>query len=116
MEAEDTQGDLRDRDSDELDHLVALEERYPDLAHDIERLIRLAGERRRLALAPQRVRTVWKGDMGITIVQKSDLTVRKRNPRIVQERCIPKPSRLFRRRLLHRPMPDSASSRCEATC
>ena len=51
-------------------------------AHDIKRLRRLAGEREQLAPTPQRLRIVWKGDMGITIVQKSDLTVRKRNPRI----------------------------------
>jgi hypothetical protein len=30
----------------------------------------------------RKLRIGWKGDMGITIVQKSDLTVRKRNPRI----------------------------------
>jgi NTE family protein len=64
-------------------------QRYPDLAEDIERLIALAGEQRRLrgktatdAQEARPLRAAWKGNMGITIVQKSDLTVRKRNPRI----------------------------------
>ena len=67
-----------------------MKQRYPELAADIERLIVLAGEGRQLRAtgAPregqeaQRPRTTWKGNMGITIVQKSDLSVRKRNPRI----------------------------------
>jgi predicted acylesterase/phospholipase RssA len=78
VEPEETQGAY----GDDLAHLVRVERRYPDLAHDIKRLRRLAGEREHLAPTPQRLRFVWRGDMGITIVQKSDLTVRKRNPRI----------------------------------
>jgi len=70
--------------------LLRLKQRYPDLATDIQRLITLAHEERNLRGADttlrtpdaQRQRTAWKGNMGITIVQKSDLNIRKRNPRI----------------------------------
>lgn len=74
----------------DVGHFIRLKQRYPDLATDIQQLITLAQDERRLRGAgttswtpdTQRQRTAWKGDMGITIVQKSDLTIRKRNPRI----------------------------------
>ncbi len=74
-------GGGRQPDGADVTHLVRLTQRYPDLAPDIQRVIALVREGRALRTAePQR--TTWKANMGITIVQKSDLTVRKRNPRI----------------------------------
>src|SRR4051812_45585774 len=74
-------GGGRQSDSADVAHLLRLTQRYPDLAPDIQRVIALIGEGRALRTSePQR--TAWKANMGITIVQKSDLTVRKRNPRI----------------------------------
>ena len=77
------------RQPEDVGHLLRLKQRYPDLAPDIQRLITLAGQEQRLrkdapVIGPDasRQRTTWKANMGITIVQKSDLTVRKRNPRI----------------------------------
>ena len=77
-------------DDPDVGHLWRLRGRYPDLAGDIQRLIGLA--RRERQLRTPRASTImaeapgagsaWKTDMGITIVQKSDLTVRKRNPRV----------------------------------
>jgi NTE family protein len=55
----------------------------------VQRLIGLAREERDLRTPSAdrlqddpRLRTAWKAHMGITIVQKSDLTTRKKNPRI----------------------------------
>jgi NTE family protein len=82
---------LQDAERAHLDvgHWLRLTQRYPHLAPDIQRLIGLARQERALRrapssvdVAPERQRTAWKADMGITIVQKSDLTVRKRNPRV----------------------------------
>src|SRR3954468_17123314 len=86
-------GSARRHLSSEVAHLLRVKQRYPELAADIQRLIALAGEQqclqaRRRPWRPSeppesvRPRTSWKANMGITIVQKSDLTVRKRNPRI----------------------------------
>jgi NTE family protein len=83
------EGGHRERGTD-LGHLLRLERRYPDLAADIQRVMALAGEARSLrrggaprdAGRPGLLRSVWKANMGITIVQKSDLTTRKRSPRI----------------------------------
>jgi len=75
--------------SSDVAHLLRVKQRYPDLSGDIDRLIGLAGEQQRLRgragteeQEARPIRAAWKGNMGITIVQKSDLTVRKRNPRI----------------------------------
>lgn len=71
----------RQPETSDVGHLLRLRQRYPDLAPDIQRLIALAREERALR-NPEPHRTTGKANMGITIVQKSDLTVRKRNPRI----------------------------------
>jgi NTE family protein len=61
-------------------------QRYPDLSADVDRLMGVAGEARRLqarhARGFRRPLTTWKDNMGITIVQKSDLTTRKKSPRV----------------------------------
>jgi NTE family protein len=77
-------------DDPDVGHLLRLRGRYPDLAGDIQRLIGLARRERQLRTTrasttmagTDRAGSAWKSDMGITIVQKSDLTVRKRNPRV----------------------------------
>jgi NTE family protein len=85
-----TGGGRRPTSGPEVSHLIRVRQRYPDLSTGIERLITLIDEERDLrskgtACASHdtaRERTTWKGNMGITIVQKSDLTTRKRNPRV----------------------------------
>jgi predicted acylesterase/phospholipase RssA len=74
-------------ETSDVAHFLRLTERYPDLASGIQRSIGLARDERQLrarlpdgASPPPRI--AWKADMGITIVQKSDLTVRKRDPRV----------------------------------
>src|SRR6266436_1515412 len=77
-------------DDPDVGHLLRVRGRYPDLAGDIQRLIGLARLERQLRTTctsttmaeTDRAGSAWKSDMGITIVQKSDLTVRKRNPRV----------------------------------
>src|SRR4029077_17887046 len=72
-------------ETSDVAHFLRLTKRYPDLASGIQRSIGLArDERQRRPRHPAGVSppppTAWKADMGITIVQKSDLTVRKRDP------------------------------------
>jgi predicted acylesterase/phospholipase RssA len=74
-------------ETSDVAHFLRLTKRYPDLASGIQRSIGLARDERQLrARHPDGVspppRSAWKADMGITIVQKSDLTVRKRDPRV----------------------------------
>lgn len=79
------EGKPRDFGTD-LGHLQRVTQRYPELAPDISRLVGLAQRTRQLrtqrsseaCLSPR----TWKANMGITIVQKSDLSKRKQNPRI----------------------------------
>jgi predicted acylesterase/phospholipase RssA len=70
----------------DLDHLRRVTQRYPELLPDVQRLLRVTRQTQHLqsraADDPRSLSTTWKGNMGITIVQKSDLTVRKRSPRI----------------------------------
>ena len=84
--AQTREGGQREPLGTDLGHLWRVTQRYPHLTADVERLLGLARHTARLR-SPRPDGIPWlpttsKANMGITIVQKSDLTVRKKSPRI----------------------------------